>query len=221
MYDRQTESLWPQLTGQAAVGVLMGTQLKAIAMGAVGWDDFLAGHPDAMVLTRDTGHDRPYGQNPYTGYDDPSGEPLFDRPGPEDARLPVKERVVGIRVGGDSLALRRSWIADQRVVSVTVAGSELVVWHGAGQLSALDQRDIAYSQDIGTIGVFEPRVGNKLLTFEPVSTGFRDAVTGSTWNVLGRAVAGPLRGEQLAPRAHLDTFSFVWVAFQPDTRLLP
>jgi hypothetical protein len=54
MYDRQTESLWPQLTGRAAVGVLTGTQLKAIPMGIVGWADFRAAHPDAQVLTRVT-----------------------------------------------------------------------------------------------------------------------------------------------------------------------
>jgi hypothetical protein len=207
MYDRQTESLWPQLTGQASVGVLTGTQLKAIPMGTVGWTDFLAAHPDALVLTRDTGHDRPYGQNPYVGYDDPTGGLLFAL-GPEDTRLAVKERVVGIRAGTDTLALRRSRIAERGVVPVTVGGTELVVWHRAGQLSALDRRDIADSHDIGTIGVFEPRADGRLLTFEPAEEGFRDHATGSMWDVLGRAVSGPLEGERLPPHTHLDTFWF-------------
>ncbi len=39
MYDRQTESLWPQLTGQASIGMLTGKQLTAIPMGVVGWTD--------------------------------------------------------------------------------------------------------------------------------------------------------------------------------------
>jgi len=43
-YDRQTESLWPQLTGQASVGVLTGTRLEAIPMGVVGWGQFRTAH---------------------------------------------------------------------------------------------------------------------------------------------------------------------------------
>ncbi len=56
MFDRATESLWPQLTGQASVGVRTGTQLRSIPMGTVGWAQFREEHPDALVLNRD---DRP------------------------------------------------------------------------------------------------------------------------------------------------------------------
>ncbi len=45
MYDRQTQSLWPQLTGLASVGAMTGTQLEAIPMGAVGWTQFTRGTP--------------------------------------------------------------------------------------------------------------------------------------------------------------------------------
>jgi hypothetical protein len=50
--------------------------------------------------------------------------------------------------------------------------------------------------------------------------GFRDAETGSTWNVLGLATAGPLAGEQLPGYRHVDTFWHSWVAFQPETTIL-
>jgi hypothetical protein len=80
MYDRQTESLWPQLTGQASVGVLTGTQLTAIPIGVVGWDQFRAAHPDALVLSRDTGYHRDYGRNPYARYDDPTADFWSNRP---------------------------------------------------------------------------------------------------------------------------------------------
>lgn len=96
MYDRQTESLWPQLTGSASNGFLTGTQLTAIPMGAVGWEDFRTAHPDALVLTRDTGFARPYGDNPYDGYDQPGTSPIFPLPEPTDDRLTAKTRVVGI-----------------------------------------------------------------------------------------------------------------------------
>lgn len=220
MYDRQTESLWPQLTGQASVGVLTGTQLQAIPMGVVGWAQFLSAHPDALVLTRETGHARDYGRNPYAGYDDPNGALLVEPPGPRDPRLPVKERVIGLGTGEEAVAIRRDRIADDEVVSLTVGGRDLVVWHRPGQRSALDADEIAEGRQIGTIGVFDPEVGTRTPSFTADGEGFRDDQTGSTWNVLGEAIAGPLEGRRLRPYTHLDTFWFAWVAFQPDTELL-
>ncbi len=220
MYDRQTESLWPQLTGQASVGELTGTQLKALPMGAVGWAEFRSAHPNALVLTRDTGHPRDYGRNPYVGYDEPDGALLVEPPGPRDPRLPVKERVVGIGTGEEAVAIRRKSIAEQEVIAVTVGGRDLVVWHRPGQSSALDAEQIAEGRDVGTVGVFSPELGSRSLTFTSDGRGFRDDQTGSTWNVLGQAIAGPLAGRRLRAHTHLDTFWFAWVAFQPDTELL-
>jgi len=219
MYDRQTESLWPQLTGQASVGVLTGTQLEAIPMGVVGWDQFRTAHPDALVLTRATGFDRDYGRNPYVGYDTPNGGLLVEPPAGRDPRLPVKERVIGIKSGDVAVAIPRDRVATAGVLTLTLDGQDLVVWHRPGQASALDDEVIAEGRDIGTVGVFEPLLGNREFQFTPDGRGFRDDQTGSTWNVLGEAVRGPLQGRHLRPYTHLDTFWFAWVAFQPDTTL--
>ena len=219
MYDRQTESLWPQLTGQAAVGVLTGTTLRAQPIGTVAWRDFRAAHPDAWVLSRDTGFVRPYGSNPYAGYDDPSGDVLFELPA-KDARLPVKERVVGIAAAGDSVAVLRSAVAKAGVLELSVGAQDLVVWHRSGQVSALDDDRIAGGRDIGTIGVFVPAVDDRRLHFVVDGNGFRDRETGSRWSVLGDATAGALAGQRLAPYQHLDTFWFAWVAFRPGTRIV-
>ena len=220
MYDRQTESLWPQLTGQASIGVLTGTQLTAIPMGIVAWDDFKAMHPSAAVLSRETGFDRPYGKNPYVGYDDPDGDLLFGVPGRRDERLPVKERVVGISDGSDSVAVVRRSLVEQSPVEVTVGGRDLVLWHKSGQASALDEDTVASGADVGTVGVYEPVVGGRRLTFEADGEVFRDRETGSRWNILGHATGGALKGKRLKPYRHLDTFWFAWVTFHPDTELV-
>jgi hypothetical protein len=219
MYDRQTESLWPQLTGQASVGALTGTQLEAIPIGVVGWDQFRTAHPDALVLTRDTGFDRDYGRNPYTGYDDPDGGLLVEPPGGRDERLPVKERVIGIQVGNDALAVTRDRVARTGVLPVQVGGTDLVILHQPGQASALDADRVSDGQDIGSVGVFQPRVGARTVTLSRQGGEFVDDQTGSRWNILGEAIAGPLKGRYLPAQRHLDTFWFAWVAFQPETRL--
>ena len=217
MYDRQTESLWPQLTGEASVGVLTGTQLTSIPMGVVGWKRFREAHPDAAVLTRDTGHHRDYGRNPYAGYDEPDGSLLV--PVDPDPRLPVKERVLGITVGKESVALRRSSLAEEGVAEVRVGGRDLVVWHVAGQASALDSSRLSEGREVGSVGVFRPELDGRALTFSRRDGRILDDRTGSTWSVTGEALAGPLAGERLTPQVHLDTFWFAWIGFRPDTRL--
>ncbi len=47
---------------------------------------------------------------------------------------------------------------------------------------------------------------------------FVDAQTGSTWDVTGHAIAGPLQGTRLTPLVHGNHFWFPWAAFRPETR---
>lgn len=220
MYDRQTQSLWPQLTGLASVGAMTGTQLEAIPMGAVGWAQFRDAHPDALVLSRQTGHDRDYGSNPYVGYDEPDGSLLAPIPGGTDDRLLVKERVVGLGEGSEAVAVTRQLVAESGVLQVPVADRPVTLWHLPGQASALDAASIEESRDIGTVAAFSPRVRGQQLTWRREGTVFVDIQTGSRWNIAGVAVSGPLEGARLEPVRHLDTFWFAWVAFQPGTRLI-
>ncbi len=219
MYDRQTETLWPQLTGQASIGVLTGEQLTAIPMGAVDWATFRDADPDALVLSRDTGFDRPYGRNPYVGYDDPASPPLFDLPGQQDPRLTAKTRVVGVDLAGQTIAIPRARLAADRVVELSVSGEPLVLFHTPGQSSALGDEQIADGADIGTVAVFRATQDGVRLRFTATEDGFVDDRAGTRWDILGRATDGPSAGETLEPVRFLDTFWFAWVAFHPDTEL--
>ena len=221
MYDRLTESLWPQLTGRASVGSLTGTELASIPMGTVGWAQFRAEHSDAQVLSRVTGSGRHYGDNPYVGYDDPNSEPLFALPGKPDSRLPVKARVVGVGEGDRAVAVSRDLLAETGVQHVTLGRDRVVLWHVPGQRSALDTQMLPDGAEIGSVAAFTARAEERALDFRRGEDDtIRDRQTGSTWNLFGRAVSGPLRGQRLDPVEHLDTFWFAWVAFQPDTDLV-
>lgn len=69
MWDEQTQSWWQQLTGEAIVGELTGTRLQLIGSQVVSFEVFRRTFPNGKVLSRQTGHDRSYGRNPYTSYD--------------------------------------------------------------------------------------------------------------------------------------------------------
>lgn len=219
MYDRQTETLWGHVTGEGIVGALTGAELETLPVATVSWSDWRDANPDGLVLSRDTGHDRDYGRNPYPGYDDVRGEPfLFE--GEVDGRLTAMTRVVGIESDGDAVAVPLVQLAEERVVPVDVGGRSLVVLWEPGTASALDRAEVAAGADVGASGVFAPEVAGRPLTFEATGGGFRDVETGSTWDVLGRATAGPLAGSTLARAEHVDTFWFAWAAFRPDTTLV-
>jgi hypothetical protein len=218
MYDRQTESLWSHFTGEAVIGTLTGAELELIPMSTVSWSDWLEANPNGLVLSRDTGHDRNYGENPYPGYDDVDDQPfLFE--GEVDGRLAAKERVVGIRTGSDAVAIRTTELFKRRLTEIEVDGKPLVAWLQRGTASALDESSVDRGRDVGATGVFEPTVEGRHLTFESRKNGFRDRETGSTWDVLGNATAGPLAGSKLTPVEHVDTFWFAWAAFLPETRV--
>jgi Protein of unknown function (DUF3179) len=220
MYDRQTESLWSHFTAQAIVGYLAGAQLDRYPVDIVAWQDWREAHGDGLVLSRDTGHDRDYGRNPYPGYDD-IDSPAFLFDGEVDGRLAAKELVVGIEREGEAVAVRTEVLADEGVMGVEVGGTELVVWLDPGTRSALGSAAIAAADDVGATGVFVPVVDGQELTFDRTDDGFVDDQTGSRWNVLGTAVDGPLAGSELEPVVHVDTFWFAWGSFLPDTRIVP
>ena len=223
MYDRQTETLWSHFTGAGIIGELTGEELETYAVATVAWQTWRDANPDGLVLSRDTGFDRSYGQNPYPGYDDVNNRPFLYE-GEVDGRYTAMTRVVGIEQDGEALGVPLALLQETRVIESEFAGSDLVVLWTAGTASSLDAFDVAAGADVGATGVFVPFVEGQSLTLAATDGGsgdtFVDAETGSTWNVLGQATDGPLAGAQLEALPHVDTFWFAWSAFRPDSAVI-
>ncbi|MEA2023317.1 MAG: DUF3179 domain-containing protein [Actinomycetota bacterium] len=222
MYDRATESLWTHFDGKAVVGVLTGTQLEAIGSPLMAWGDFAAAYPSSKVLDwTATGFDRPYGQNPYEGYDDDSTQPFLFRGALDDRGL-AKQRVVGISLGDEAVAYDLNSLSDGEAsaTNITVATRDLVIFWKAGQASALDEGILEDGRDVGSTGVFSRIVDGRTLTFVAEGEQFVDEETGSTWIISGEAISGTLEGARLERIEHLDTFWFAWSTYQPDTVLI-
>ncbi len=218
MYDRQTESWWQQVTGEAIVGELTGKRLTVLPAQIIAWETFRGHFADGKVLSRNTGFGRSYGQNPYVGYDNVNTSP-FLYAGPNDPRLRPLERVVTVSIGKDDVAYPFKVLEEVRVVNDTVGGQELAIFFEKGVASALDQSSIADSRDIGTAGVFERKTNGQTLSFKRVGNTITDVQTSSTWNILGMATAGHLKGKRLVPVVNGHHFWFSWAAFRPKTKV--
>jgi hypothetical protein len=128
MYDRGTDSRWPQILGTAISGELEGTSLAEFRLVWTSWKHWYDAHPDTRVLSRRTGYARNYGADPYGGdYDPPSGyygsdTTLFPRL-TDDDRFGAKEIFVGARTPAGAAAFHKERLADAGTLTATVAGT--------------------------------------------------------------------------------------------------
>ena len=225
MYDRQSETWWQQATGEGLVGEYAGEKLTFLPITVMSWKDVKEQRPSARVLSRDTGFPRSftqrYGNSPYAGYDRESRPwQQFFRFGRDDGRLPAMERIVAMEYRDEFLAVPFSTLAEERVANVRVGGLDIVVFWAPGTASAVDNSTVAAGRDVGSSSAFSPQLGGRNLTFEPVGDGlFRDRETGSTWNLSGRATAGPVAGSRLTEIVHGNHFWFAWAVFRPETEI--
>jgi len=218
MYDRPTETWWQQATGEGVAGELTGTQLVFLPAAMISWEDFKTAHPDGLVLSRDTGFTRSYGNNPYAGYDNINSSPFLFRGNTPD-ELPAMARVLTVELEGEAVAYPNDILAEVHVVNDTIGDEEVVIIWEAGTASALDGSQIATSSDVGAANVFARELDGQILTFVYDGSKIIDEQTGSEWNVLGQAVSGDLTGKKLRPIVAVNHFWFSWAAFMPETRI--
>ncbi len=129
-------------------------------------------------------------------------------------------RVLGVVLDGQGIAFAYDRLVEDRVIHDILGENLIAAFWKAGTASAVDASFIPDGRDVGTTGVFLRTVGNLVLTFTANEDGtFRDTETGSTWDILGQAIDGPLTGKSLSPMPHHDTFWFAWAAFVPEGAL--
>lgn len=217
MYDRPTDSEWPQIFGTAIEGPARGRALELFPVVWTRWGLWKARHPKTRVLSASTGHVRPYGRDPYGSYQEIGN--YYDSGGPffpvleSDRRFGPKTVVMGLRAGGKPLAILKSAVRTERAANLAQGDIPLVA---------------LYDEALDTVRVFERRADGRVLTLEPSGAGdaagpdtgaYADAETGSAWSVLGRAVDGPLKGTALAEVVSFDVMWFAWYAFYPGTEV--
>ena len=220
MWDRQTQSWWQQFSGEAIVGTYTGTRLRIIPSILTSYGDFATRYPEGEVLSHETGFNRPYGTNPYEKYSSTSQPFMFE--GELDPRLPATHQVLAGVIEGLPVAYPFSILSQERVVNDTIGATDVVALWQWGAVSALDQKVIDESRDVGWAALYnrtiETSSGELTLTFQLSEQGhIIDYETNSIWDTFGTAHEGVLAGTQLELLPASPYFWFAWAAFRPNT----
>jgi hypothetical protein len=207
LYDRQTESLWTQMSGASYAGPAAGTCLDLLPTMDTTLRFWKTLYPNTLVL------DRPgkpntwnkYELNPYSTYW-ANDEVNFPVPEPLDDRLGRKDWVLGVLADTGSKAYP---LMSTGAVNDTLPGVPFVVFSGP------DQTMVAYKAWV---------VDGERLTFAYAGLvggipTYRDDQSQSTWDFKGRCVEGPLAGNTLARMPAYLAFYFAWWSFFPETEV--
>ena len=121
MYDRGTDSWWPQMLATAINGPLTGESLREFRVIWTTWDRWSSAYPETTVLTEETGFSRRYGVDPYGQYNETRGyysssRTLFE-PLRRDSRAHPKAVVLGTRTEAGALAFDKESLLSQRLLT--------------------------------------------------------------------------------------------------------
>ncbi|TGG94074.1 DUF3179 domain-containing protein [Natronospirillum operosum] len=120
MYDRDTGSLWPQISATAIAGERRGESLEEINLTWTTWGEWYAQHPDTELLSDRTGFARDYRRDPYGRYNPTGGYYSSDRVMfplmTEDDSLHSKHMVSGARTRDQAVVFDLEVLAEVGLV---------------------------------------------------------------------------------------------------------
>lgn len=137
MYDRATDTEYPQVLAAGIAGPLAGEGLREVRVVWTEWADWRERHPDTRVLTTDTGYMRDYRRDPYGRYNpvggyytegSPTMFPLLH----EDDRYPAKRVVLGFRDDEQAVAVDKDTLREAGVLHHAGPGGDYLVVHDPG-----------------------------------------------------------------------------------------
>ncbi len=204
MYDRQTETLWNQLTGEPVSGALAhsGLRLERLPIVVTTWAKWRKDHPATRVLSPRTGFARDYtpGQ-PYGEYF-ASPDLMFPSSSARPERAP-KTKVFALLLSGAAKAYPLADLPKPGAISDQLGGVPVVL--------AIDETGAvrAYRREDRTFGpVLRPALGASFLADQD----------GRAWKVAEDALTGP-EGRRLERLAGHEAYWFGWSSFYPTTEV--
>ncbi|MEM7177955.1 MAG: DUF3179 domain-containing protein [Pseudomonadota bacterium] len=192
MFDRQTNSLWNQFTGEPVIGPLAqsGIRLKIRPVAITSWADWRDRHPETRVLSLETGHFRDYGSG--VVYRDYFASPdlMFPTLVRDESQVKRKDFVFGVRQPGGAKAWPVAAFGDTPVINDQVGLANIVLIGNA---------------ETRTVRAYQR--GER--EFAPGATADTLAGPGGVWQVGEEALTGP-GGIRLARIPGHVAYWFAW-----------
>jgi hypothetical protein len=202
MYDRATNSYFPQILSTAINKNYEGLQLERIHLVFTNWARWKFTFPDTLVLSTNTGFVRDYTWDPYGDYTDTNSyyhnNDIFFPVMNEDDRLFEKTVVIGIDNYQGQYAIQKQVLKIDKFAYFDIGNVSYVALYDSG---------------LDTVRTFERTYEGVLLNFTYAEGYFTDH-TGTQWFVNGSSDAG-----SLTEIANMDVMWFAWAAYFPNTGL--
>ncbi|MCH9647014.1 MAG: DUF3179 domain-containing protein [Deltaproteobacteria bacterium] len=206
MYDRQTLSLWSQIDGRAVAGPSDGERLREIPSQVTTWKDWYRRHPQTLVLVKP-----PLTESPYRTYHERgfAGLPWSAK---GDQRLSEKALVLGVRQGGDAVAITADVLGRVGVLPFRLGAHSLLAVAPPGTTARLVYRQPTDAEREGLRIELQETPGGLLL---------EESVSGRQWNwETGEAVDLLPHSADLEPIPAHSIYWGIWSAYFPDTPLI-
>jgi Protein of unknown function (DUF3179) len=202
MFDRETSTLWSNLTGEAVLGKLADRpfRLEMLPMTLTTWGEWKSLHPDTTVVELDAAYGAKWGYRYLPGSADQRRAGVSFPVWAKSRLLPERAEIYGLRQGDRAKAWPVERVLRERVVNDRLADLDLVL---VGNPDSGAVR--AYHRDGRTF-----RAGS-------VSGELRDEAD-RVWRVTEEALVS--EGEAPLPRVpgHVALW-FAWFGFFPQTEL--
>jgi len=200
MYDRLTKSYWSQMWGEAIAGNLTGYMLTKLPIDVMLWAEWKSLYPNTLVLSRDTGSNRPYGEDPYLGYYT-SPVLLFPLSSNFSKAFSPKTIVLGLSINNVNKSYSFEAFNQTGIVADSVG----------------NQKVVFFVRELTSARAFSPVLDGRSLSFQYLDGTYTDIQTHSVWNYDGVAVSGPFQGKILTRFVTITSFWFAWATFYSNT----
>ena len=205
MFDRATNSLWSNLTGEAVIGTRAadGASLTMLPMTLTRWDIWRQRHPDTTVMNADPAVAQRTGYRYVEGAADEARAGVEFPVWRQSDLLERTARVYALRIGAEAKAypldkLRAEGLVHDELGGLAIA---LVVDSESGAVRAYERRD---------------------MTFLPPATGplrQLQGEDGTAWTMTEEGLVPDAEGEMLPRVPGHVAYWFGWYAFYPETEV--
>ncbi len=199
MHDRETGSLWSQITGECISGELVGETLQLLPSRHTTFAEFKAAYPDGRLLTKPA--KGPAGSRYANYFASPERLGIFGRANTV-SKLPGKALVYGIRLEGNAVAVAESYLAEHGFLLTTLSETPIIITYDpAGKAASAFHLPMS---NISEVAVEDDWVVDNNQRKWHAATG----------------IAAESEEAALESLPLISAFWFAWVNFFPNTELV-